>query len=273
MALKLITETHKLKYLKLNWLVDKNINEFSVTDTENFIGLDVKINENYNIKNEYSLIKLFSEIFNYLLTKKNTNIIIPIDLKKDLRLSTSQVSEIIINLTYDTDLNIYLVVDDNDLTLAPRLIDNLSLFLEKNFVDNSIMHMSFERHISYSEELMSPLRDYEVREPTFSVSLLKIIDKLGLEDAEVYKRANIDRRLFSKIRSNSNYQPSKNTAISLAYALRLNLDQTSDLLNKAGYTLTHSSQFDLIVIYFIEREIFDILELNYTLFKITGKIL
>lgn len=101
---------------------------------------------------------------------------------------------------------------------------------------------------------------------TFQQALFRMIDERGLKDSEVYKRANMDKKLFSKIRSNADYQPKKITAISLALALRLNLDETRDFIGRAGFALTHTSKFDIIIEYFIENKNYDLFEINQVLF-------
>ena len=104
------------------------------------------------------------------------------------------------------------------------------------------------------------------QEESFSQRLFRLIDEKGLKDPDVYKKANLDRRLFSKIRSHTDYQPSKQTALALALALELNLDQTRDFIGKAGYTLSRSNKTDIILEYFIQEGDYDIYEINQILF-------
>ena len=100
----------------------------------------------------------------------------------------------------------------------------------------------------------------------FSRCLLQFIRKSGLDEVEVYKRAHVDRKLFSKIRSDARYHPEKSTVIAFALALRLSLAETRELLSSAGFTLSRCTPFDLIIQYFLERGVYDFLMINDALY-------
>jgi len=101
----------------------------------------------------------------------------------------------------------------------------------------------------------------------FTETLLSLIDKSGKKDSEVYKKANLSKQHFSKIRKNPHYKPTKQTAIALALALELDLEQTKDLIGRAGYALTNSSKFDLIIRYFIQKKNYNVVEINFALYE------
>lgn len=107
----------------------------------------------------------------------------------------------------------------------------------------------------------------------FSETLLKLIDQTGKKDSEIYTKANLSRQHFSKIRKNPGYQPTKPTAIALALALELDLEQTRDLIGRAGYALTRSSKFDLIIMYFIRKGNYNLFDINAALFEFDQSLL
>lgn len=122
-------------------------------------------------------------------------------------------------------------------------------------------HLASFNAISSIDDNLTGLED------GFSTILFKMIDARGLSDPECYRRANIDRKLFSKIRNNPDYHPRKDTVLAFCLALRLTPEESSTLLASAGYTLSNSIRRDVIVKFFLEKGIFDILRLNEVLFE------
>ena len=104
-------------------------------------------------------------------------------------------------------------------------------------------------------------------------TLLKLIDQTGEKDSVIYKKANVTKQHFSKIRNNPDYKPSKATAVAFAIALELDLAQTKDLIGRAGFALSNSSKFDVIITYFIRERRYDMYEINATLFQFDQMLL
>jgi O-acetyl-ADP-ribose deacetylase len=177
---------------------------------------------------------------------------------------------------------IYLLVyDEASYQVSLERFISVKNYLENNIEDGLITYDKNENlnlvETTYSKErvIFSKTRTldeliFELDE-TFTESLFRLIDERELSDVVVYKKANIDRKLFSKIKSNINYQPSKMTTIAFSIALELNLDQAKDFLNKAGYSLSPSSKFDKIIQYFIEDKNYDLYEINQVLFAFDQK--
>ncbi|GEN86716.1 O-acetyl-ADP-ribose deacetylase [Oceanobacillus sojae] len=202
---------------------------------------------------------------------------------KAFKVAVSVISDFLLQ----NEMQVYLVVFDNAaFTLSEKLFSSIKQYIDDKYVEEQPV----DRRNRYDEvrlfkeaSLGEPEDEYVSKrnltdvvngmEATFSQMLLRLIDEKGMSDAEAYKKANIDRKLFSKIRNDVHYQPSKSTVISFAMALKLNLDETRDLLLRAGFALSRSSKFDIIIEYFIEKENYNILEINEALFAFDQKLL
>ena len=182
------------------------------------------------------------------------------------------------------DMHIILVVFEKEaVQLSKECYNDIQAYID----DYYVAVQPVRSLLQIEEQLLEPIKEVEEKpavvrslehmmgylEETFSERLLRLIDERGLKDSEVYKRANIDRRLFSKIRNNKHYMPQKKTAIALAISLELTIDDTLDLLKTAGYTLSSSHKFDMIIQYFIERGIYNIFEINEALFSFEEPLL
>ena len=207
-----------------------------------------------------------------------------------LRVAVDTIGEFLM----ENDMTVYIVIFDRAAyQISGKLFADIAEYIDDHYVD---AHTDTRRErLRGSFDLQSqPLSVYEDAAPQyasasvasgnlddllahldagFSETLLKLIDRSGKKDSEIYKKANVDRKLFSKIRNNPGYKPSKSTAIAFAIALELNLDETRDLIARAGYALSASSKFDVIIEYFIGRKKYDIFEINEALFAFDQSLL
>ncbi|MFC5774792.1 hypothetical protein [Ectobacillus antri] len=157
--------------------------------------------------------------------------------------------------------------------LDPKTLLELQLYIDLHLQTSSLLCST---EPLYSLELMELDLESFVktrRKPTFAQLLFAHIDKRELRDAQVYKKAGLDRKLFSKIRSNPNYRPRKHTAIALALALELNRNEVDTLLEAAGHALSKSETADLILLFCLERGIYSIDDVNAALHRFGCKTL
>jgi O-acetyl-ADP-ribose deacetylase (regulator of RNase III) len=214
-----------------------------------------------------------------------------------LQIAISVVSEF---LMYH-EMDIYLVVfDRKSITLSEKLFSEIDHYIDSYYEDSDQFRTRNRNSLSESifvpgdlpgeslSEVSEQLPEEEIQlsyhncmsvssprsledvvnqmEETFSEMVLRLITEKGKSDVEVYKKANIDRKLFSKIRSNKEYHPKKCTAFAISISLELSLDETKDLLMKAGYTFSMCSKFDIIIRYFIENQNYNMFLINEALF-------
>lgn len=198
-----------------------------------------------------------------------------------LRVAVSAISEFL----QDNDMTVFMVIYQNSPEILPKnLFTAITGYIKKYYVEEPP-----NKELLFQEALFSfaPIKESTSEEhrfrslsdvvnnadETFSQMLLRLISEKNMSCVDVYKKANLDRKLFSKIRNDANYVPAKTTALAFAIALELNLDQTRDLLLRAGFALSRSNKLDIIVQYFIEYGNYNIFEINEALFAFEQNLL
>ena len=202
-----------------------------------------------------------------------------------LKVAVDTISEFLL----ENEMMVYIVIfDRKTYQISGKLFDDIAVYIDDWYVDeHTDSRVEQRRRLealseeSCFEAASIPLPPEAIckscssqsleealgqMDESFSEMLLRKIEESGMTDAQCYKKANIDRKLFSKIRSDRFYKPSKPTVLAFALALELPLAQMQEMLGKAGFTLSHSSKFDIIVEYFVERGNYNVYEINEALF-------
>ncbi len=180
------------------------------------------------------------------------------------------------------DMTVYLVVFDRaSYKVSEKLLSSVKEYIDDNYAEAHANRrgrrydggfMPLMESVPMAKAISADDLHFELDE-SFTEMLLRKIDERGMKDSDCYKKANVDRKLFSKIRKDPHYKPSKQTAIAFAVALELPLHETEELLKKAGYALSHSNEFDLIIEYFIKAGNYNVFEINEVLFAFDQNLL
>ena len=207
--------------------------------------------------------------------------------------------DVISDFLLENEMTVYIVIFDKAAyKISEKLFSDIAEYIDDNYVnehtdysrerirmnalppmaprtrrkksDDDFLEMCDCKAMLAEDDLDAKLRQID---ESFSQMLLRKIDEKSMTDAECYKKANIDRKLFSKIRSDVNYKPSKPTALAFAISLELSLAETEDMLRKAGFALSHSNKFDIIIEYFISKGNYNIFEINEALFAFDQSLL
>lgn len=212
--------------------------------------------------------------------------------KQALQIAVREISRFLL----ENEMLVYLVVYDQDgFRISTQLFSDIKAYIDQRYVDAHIFDRSERAPLSSNARrryaiampqcapppagAMEPLAARSLDElmgmmdESFSQMLLRKIDEKGMSDAQCYKKANIDRKLFSKIRKDVHYKPSKATALAFAIALELPLEEVRELLMKAGFALSHSDKADIIIEYFIIHGNYNLFEINEALFAFDQRLL
>ncbi|MDD6646763.1 MAG: macro domain-containing protein [Firmicutes bacterium] len=218
--------------------------------------------------------------------------------KEAMRVAVTAINDYLLS-DDSPDMTVYLVLYDREaVTVSSRLFDSVREYIDDNYIEEHDYSYScnelsrFGRPAVCSQnvtadeysfpygtlqpgqaEALSLEELLEAEGESFADMLLRLIDERGMTDAQAYKKANIDRKLFSKIKNNPGYTPTKKTILAFALALELSKDETDELLMKAGYALSNSSKFDVIITYFIINRIYDVFKINEVLFAYNQPLL